>query len=140
MVDLFGIFPHTQKKYPTSGERLIREYTKFNFAVDEGKERLNPSREKNEGNHGRRKVEKSCVTFLLCDPDWYVHKPDVHNKWDDSTHTLPDIFVPYYCAAEDSTHDRMTYLARGSVRGWCRIALMGVQTHNELDGRRHERP
>ena len=31
--------------------------------------------------------EKSCVTFLLCDPGWYVHKPDVQNKWDDNTHT-----------------------------------------------------
>ena len=30
-----------------SGGRLIRGYTKFDFTVDEGKERLNPSREKN---------------------------------------------------------------------------------------------
>ena len=40
---------HTQthkKKCPTSGERLIRGYTKFDFAVDEGKVRLNPSRDK----------------------------------------------------------------------------------------------
>ena len=37
--------------------------------VDEGKERLNPSREKNKGKHRRRKMnEKSCVTFLLWDP------------------------------------------------------------------------
>ena len=37
--------------------------------VDEGKERLNPSRDKNKRMHRRRKVgEKSCVTFLLCDP------------------------------------------------------------------------
>ena len=61
---------------------------KIDFAVDEGKERLNPSREKNEGKPRRRKVEESCVTFfLLCDPGWYVHKPDVQNKWDDNTHT-----------------------------------------------------
>ena len=32
-------------------------------------------------------VEKSCVTFLLCGPCWYVHKPDVQNKWDGNTHT-----------------------------------------------------
>ena len=32
-------------------------------------------------------VEKSCVTFLLCGPCWYVHKPDVQNKWDGKTHT-----------------------------------------------------
>ena len=44
-----GIFP--EKKYicpTTSGRRLIiRYYTKFDFTVDEGKERLNPSREEN---------------------------------------------------------------------------------------------
>ena len=27
------------------------------------------------------------MTFLLCDPGWYVHKPDVQNKWDENTHT-----------------------------------------------------
>ena len=42
--------------------------TKFDFTVDEGKEWLNPSRDKNQGTHRRRKVDlKSCVTFLLCD-------------------------------------------------------------------------
>ena len=59
----------------------------FDFTVDEGKERLNPSREKNQGKHRGRKVEKSCVNFLLRDPVWYVHKPDVQNKWEDNTHT-----------------------------------------------------
>ena len=24
---------------------------------------------------------------ILCDPGWYVHNPDVQNKWDDNTHT-----------------------------------------------------
>ena len=48
-------------------------YTKFDFTVDEGKEWLNPFREKNEGLHRRKKVdEKPCVAFLLCDPGWYV--------------------------------------------------------------------
>ena len=23
---------------------------------------------------------------ILCDPGWYVHKPDVQNKWDGNTH------------------------------------------------------
>ena len=37
-------------------------------------------------------MEKSCVTFLLCDPGWCVHKSDIQNKWDDNaqhidTHT-----------------------------------------------------
>ena len=35
------------KKSPTSGERLNRSYTKFDITIDEGKEWLNPSREKN---------------------------------------------------------------------------------------------
>ena len=55
--------------------RLIRAYTKFDFTVDEGKERLNPSREKNKGMHRRRKVdEKSCATFPLYDPGWYIQR------------------------------------------------------------------
>ena len=41
----------------------------------------------NQGKHRGRKVEESCMSFLLCDPGWYVHKPDVQNKWDDNTHT-----------------------------------------------------
>ena len=52
-----------------------RPYIKFDFTVDEGKERPNPSREKNKGMHRRRKVgEKSCVTFLLCDPGWFIQR------------------------------------------------------------------
>ena len=27
------------------------------------------------------------MTFVLCDPGYYVHKPDVQNKWDGNTHT-----------------------------------------------------
>ena len=27
-----------------------------------------------------------CELFL-CYPGWYVHKPDIQNKWDDNTHT-----------------------------------------------------
>ena len=33
-----------------------------------------------------RKVKKSCMAFL-CDPGWYVNKPDVQHKWDDNIHT-----------------------------------------------------
>ena len=47
----------------SSGERLLRGYTKFDVMVDEGKGRVNPSRYRNEGKHSRRK--KTCVTFLL---------------------------------------------------------------------------
>ena len=55
-------------------------YTKFDCTVDEGKGRLNPSREKKEGKHRGRKVEKSCVSFHLIDLGWCVHKSDVQNK------------------------------------------------------------
>ena len=65
---------------------IFRGYTKFELAVDEGKGRLNPTPEKNEGRRRRRKLEKSCVTFLR-DPGWCVHKSGVQNKWDDNTHT-----------------------------------------------------
>ena len=65
----------------------VESDTKFDRTVDERKGRLNPSRDKNEDKHRRKKVEKSCLTFLLCGPGWCVHKSDVHNKWDDNTHT-----------------------------------------------------
>ena len=44
-----GIFltkKYFEKKCPTSGERLNRQYTKIDSTVDEGKEWLTPSREK----------------------------------------------------------------------------------------------
>ena len=73
-----GIFLTKKQKNKNkmlNGWRTIKSYTKFDFTVDEGKEWLNPSREKNEGTHRRKKVdEKSCVTFLLCDPGWYVKR------------------------------------------------------------------
>ena len=50
-------------------------HKKFDFTVDEGKERLNPSRDKNKDMHRKRKMdEKFCVTFLLCDPGWYIRR------------------------------------------------------------------
>ena len=50
-----------------NGWRTIKSLVhKFDFTVDEGKEWLNPSREKNKGTYRRKKVdEKSCVIFLL---------------------------------------------------------------------------
>ena len=52
----------TRKKSPTVEGQLIRSYPKFDFTADEGKEWLNYSREKNQGKHCRRKVEKICAT------------------------------------------------------------------------------
>ena len=70
-------FPHKKKKKkscPTSGEQLIRGYTKFDFTVDEGgKGRLNPSRDKSLYNYRRKKVENG----------WCVHNSDVQNKCDE---------------------------------------------------------
>ena len=62
-------------------------YTKFDFTVDEGKGRPNPSRDKKsrqapqkEGGEKKRKEKKkkkkrknSCVIFLLCDPGCCIH-------------------------------------------------------------------
>ena len=56
---------------------------KFDFTVDEGKEQLNPSREKNKSTYRRRKVdEKSCST-----PAGTSNEFDVQNKWEENTHT-----------------------------------------------------
>ena len=42
-----------------------------------------PSREKNEGTYGRKKVdEKSCVT-----PAGTSNELDVQNEWEENTHT-----------------------------------------------------
>ena len=67
-----GIFPHKKRKKKINAQEvriinsLVHKISKFDFNVDQGKGRLNPSREKNEDKHRRRKVdEKSCVTFLL---------------------------------------------------------------------------
>ena len=85
---------------PTSGERLCHGCTKFDFTVDEGEGRLNPSLDKKLRQAPQKTMEKeekkSCVAFLLlCDPDWCVS--DVQNKWDDNTHDLRLVFhpVPY---------------------------------------------
>ena len=80
-------FFHVERRlFGVRVERPFLVQKKFDFTVDEGKERLNSSRDKNYGKHRRRKVEKSCATFLLCDPVRYVHKSDVQKNWD-NTHT-----------------------------------------------------
>ena len=67
-----------------NGWRTIRSLVhKFDFTVDEGKEWLNPSREKNQGTHRRKKVdEKSCVT-----PASTSNELDVQNEWEENTQT-----------------------------------------------------
>ena len=61
---------------------IVRGHTKFGFTVDQGKGRLNPSRDKSSGKHRRRKVGGE----ILCDPGWCVHNvSDVQNEWDDNT-------------------------------------------------------
>ena len=52
------------------------------------------SREKLRHAPQKEKVdEKSCVTFLLCDPGWYVQL-DVQNKWEENTHHVTSIIDP----------------------------------------------
>ena len=63
--------------------------------------------------HRIRKVEKSCVTFLLCDHGWCVHKSDVQNKWDDNKHThtakrIPCVFIMNTGVMESSTVSSLT--------------------------------
>ena len=53
---------HELEFLPNKGRTIKSLLHKFDFTVDEGKERLNPSRGNNQGKHRRRKVEKSCVT------------------------------------------------------------------------------
>ena len=81
-----------------SGERIISWVHKIQLHGRRGKGTAESSRDKNEGKHGRRKVEKSYVTFLLCDPGWCVHKSDVQNICDDNTtHTWYIINMTLCC-------------------------------------------
>ena len=57
-------------------------------------------------------MEKSCVTFLLCDLGWYVHKPDVQKKWDDNT---------LYCRPKVTTS--VTIVSLSHVMALCVIGL-----------------
>ena len=76
----FSSLKKKKKKMPKWIESLVH---KFDFTVDEGKERLSPSREKNKGTHRRRKVnEKLCVT-----PAGTSNEVDVQNKREENTHT-----------------------------------------------------
>ena len=51
-----------KKKKMPNGWRTIKSLVqKFDFTVDEGKEWLNPSREKNQGTHRKKKVDENPV-------------------------------------------------------------------------------
>ena len=61
----------------------------------------------------RKLDDKSCVTFLLCDPGLYVHKqPDVQNKWEYNTHTHTHLLGILFLFLTSST------IAGGR---WCNI-------------------
>ena len=104
----------------------------FDFTVDEGKGWLNPSRDKNESKHGRRKVEKSCVIFLLRDRRLYAQQSDVRNKWDEHTHThthTSSIDPPW----EDQREwHRMTRMTRPDCAVMCNLINTHTHTHKEL--------
>ena len=62
---------------PTSARTITtvlrRGYTYFDFTVDEGKGRLNRSRDKKLRQVSQKEggeKDNSCVAFLLCDPRW----------------------------------------------------------------------
>ena len=57
-------------------------HTTVDFTVDEGKGRLNSSRDKK-----LRQAPQKEGGEILCDPGWCVHKSGVQNKWDDNRHT-----------------------------------------------------
>ena len=99
------------------------------------KERLNLSREKKQGKHRRRKVdEKSCVAFILCHPGWYVHKPDVQNKWEEKTH-IHTLFVtsiidaPLPWEGQCEWH-RMTEMTGPDCAVMCN--LINTHTHTQV--------
>ena len=67
---------------------LMITITTYYFTVDEGKEWLNPSRDKNQGTHRRRKVdEKTCVASSCVTPAGTSNELDVQNGWEENTHT-----------------------------------------------------
>ena len=55
----YSSFPSLIRTICNCTEYIVLYYTvqKFDFTVDEGKEWLNPSRDKNQGTHRRRKVD-----------------------------------------------------------------------------------
>ena len=67
---------------------------KFDFTVDEGEERLNPFARKIKASNAEGRW-RNPVTFLLCDPSWYVHKSDVQNKCDDDKPTHTHLTIVY---------------------------------------------
>ena len=78
---------------PTSGERLYRGYTRFDFTVDEEKGRWILLALKNKGQHPRRKV-KNHLKKNLCGlpPVWprLVRRPHINRKVESDV----DIFPP----------------------------------------------
>ena len=62
---------------PTDGERLIRgyRYTKFDFTVDEGKGRLNPSRERVNSIISGRSPPLYCTLTLISMQGHQNHNP-----------------------------------------------------------------
>ena len=89
-----GVFSRTT---PNSGERVYRGYTKFDLTVDEEKEALKPSRDKEEkastsegrwsNKRNKNKKNSRVLAFLLCDSGWCAQKVKSggQNGWGDNT-------------------------------------------------------
>ena len=84
------IFPHQEKeepkrkeKAPTSGDRSMLVH-KIRLHGRRGKGTAEPfSREK------LTQAPQKEGGEILCKPGWYVHQPDVQNKWDETSFTAP---------------------------------------------------
>ena len=76
---LDSTFSSRKKKSPTSGEKSSVHQIRLHGRRGKGtvesfsRENLRQAPQKEGGE-------------ILCDPGWYVQKPDVQNKWDDNTH------------------------------------------------------
>ena len=81
-----GIFPHKRKK---EKKKMPNKWRTIDSLVH--KIRLHGRRGKGTAeSFSREKLRQTPQKEggeVLCDPGWYVHKPDVQNKRDDNTHT-----------------------------------------------------
>ena len=63
------------------------------------------------------------MSFLLCGPCWYVHKPDVQNQWDDNKHTQRDraegrlvaLYIIFLISFSTCTSHMSDYVAKNKV-------------------------
>ena len=76
------------------------------------------------------------MTFLLCDPGWYVHNlTSIQNKWDDNTHTRThtEVFVTSIIEREDQCEwNRMTRMTGPDCVVMCNLINTHTHTHTAV--------